>query len=323
MEEKKIIKILGIAAIIQFVFLIAINFFSFSNVKDRSISKKLMNINKNDIVSFELSDKFDKFKIIKENNLWFVDIGSTKLPADKVKVEDYLKILGEITHGLVLYSGKDDASDKTYGFDNDNFQNLIVKTKNKEFNIVIGNPGTVRGTSLIKFQKENKIRQINSLISVKSSSIYKEWADRRIMPEAVKLDNISSFDVDFSNFLINERIIIKPDYDAKKKQTTFTMENFTGNLDELNVKALINGFINIKADNFKLSGTIQDKKLLGSIKIVTQLKEIGDISVDFYSADGDDIGNYIAKVNNSNFLYLFHENTLKDIIKSKTELIKK
>lgn len=326
MKDKNVmtIKALSILVVIQIFVLIFVNLFSFKTVKDREISKKILkNANPNNIVSFELKDHIDGFKVFKENDSWFVQYENAKLPALKENVENYLKILSDIGEGIVIYKGSDNSTDMIYGLDQKSVLNVTVKLSNKkEYKIEIGNAGSGRASSYLRKNGENRVRLCESSISSLSNKDYKDWTDRKLLKD-ITVKDFKSATVKFDAPFLKEEysLTVLPGKDKKSDSYKIEPQVSGKELDELVVKGMINGFITMKADNFKLSGTLSGKTPVGSMLL--ELRNGKKIDFRFYLADSDDIGNVIVDIDGNDYLYLYHEESFKNVIKLKDDLYKK
>ncbi len=316
-KNSTLIKRLSIILAVQIVILIFVNVFSFSSLKTRQVSKELFKgLNKQNIASFEINDSIDGFKAVLQDKKWFIEYEGAKLPADADKIKDYLDILGNLSDGFVTYTGSDEKSDAAYGLDQKVVQNLTIKNnKSKEFKLQIGSVGSRRGTTYIRKDGENRVRQIDSNLKAMSTALYKDWTDRRIVTGKTVSDLKSiRFDLNLDFFKSDYTIMSGTD-----NVYSVIPESENRELDQLIVKGLVNSLLTLKSDNFKISGNLDGKSRVGNIQLEFKT---GTQILEFYPADGDDIGNFIVKTENSPYLFLFHKDTLEKMLKTKDGLYK-
>lgn len=310
-------KLLVLAGV-QIVILVFVSFFSFSNIKTRKIEKALFKgVTKDSIVSFEIGDRIDSFKAYKEGKDWFIQYEGAKLPGDREKINNYVTLLGSMAEGVVVFSGSDEENDESYGLGENAVQHLLIRTvKNKELKLDIGSVGARRGTTYVRKDGENRIRQINSELKAQSTALYKDWTNRRII-EGVALKDVAEIRID-SNlpfYKADFRMIVNPD-------ETFSINPESANreVDDSLVRTFLNSLLTIKSDNFKIEGSVQGKELIAGIHV--ELNEGKKLLMEFYEADSEDIGNFVVRYASSPYLYLFHEETLEKLLKTKDSLYK-
>lgn len=320
-DRNSLIKILSIAVVIQLVLIFLVNFFSTNRIKDMKADVALIkNLDEKTFKSLEIKDKIDSFSISKDGDKYFVNFKNNKYPGDTDLIKNYVTSLADMNSGVVVYKGKDNSSDKTYGFDEDNYQDITIKTnKNKEYKITIGNPGPDRGTSYIYFNKEKNIRLVKSDIASKTAHLFYEWGDRKLIQN--KVENVKSIKIK-SNIqdMVDDYEIIGSDKDGK---ITFSLNGglAAGKVaDELKIRGVVNALINLKSDSFKTEGGLDGKETVGEILVT--YKDNTSSNLKIYKADPTDIGNYIVTADKSTVIYLFHEDTVKSAIKLKKDLAK-
>src|SRR4030042_4022344 len=116
--REKIIKILIASLIIQIIFIIILQFFSYQNIKARTIGKKLINdFNVNAVVSLEFSTAAETFTIDKKEGQWSVKMKGRDIPAELIKIDSFLDIIRNLPEGVVRDKGADTASDALFGLD--------------------------------------------------------------------------------------------------------------------------------------------------------------------------------------------------------------
>ena len=96
----------------------------------------------------------------------------------------------------------------------------------------------------------------------------------------------------------------------------------SGELDQAAIGIMLGKIVNLKADNFKFAGTVDGKEVVAQLEILCKGGKTH--TVKFYQAtDDNDVGDFIAATTIDNYLYLFHDDTLTEVIKNCSDLVKK
>lgn len=320
-KNKKIINGLLVLAGLQILLLIFVNFFSFSSIKTRKVSKSLLRgITEKSISSLGIKDKIDGFELIKEGSQWFVSYEGAKLPGDQEKITSYVKMVSELQEGTVIYKGTDASSDETYGFTENNIRNLTVKTAKKEYQVQLGNAGPIKGSSYLRFSGDNRIRLIESNVVQKTDRVYKEWTRRDLFPK-VTASQVINYKIEGNSSFISDRYNIVKQKAEEGKTDLYVVEPVaSGELDQNAVVRMVNGILSLKADNFKLSGTVDGKETVASVEF--SMKDGKMHQVKFYKVDDDnDVGDFIAVTDLDPYLFLFHEDSLTKVFKNRKDLV--
>lgn len=321
-NRKNIIVILSGLLIFQILLFIVLNFFSSQSIKLRGIEKKLLTgVKKENVSSIEISDSKDTFLIEKKDDNWFVKIKENYIPGNATKIYSYINILLELTQGVIRDKGTTPEADKLYGFEEESYQKVTVKAKNdKSYTIIIGNTGSQRGTSYIRFDKEKKVREVNSIIAAETGNLPINWAKTNIF-EIEMLDDIARCEIDSNLNWFKGSYSIKKIKGTDDKKTEYIIEpSLTEKkLKEYALENIITGVLNLTIDDYKLNGDISQKEKKATVKLI--LTDNETFTIDIYPADKDDISEYILDVSINDYLYLVKENEIKKFIKAKTELV--
>jgi len=329
-ERRQIIIGLAILLGVQLIILLLVNIFSFQSVKLRRVQARLLsNFKKDSVVSLEIKDYMDTFSIDRIDNSWFVKKEGKYIPANISKVNSYLNMLDSLNKGIIVFNGKDETSDRLYGFDEKNIQVLTIKMKNKkEIVLDIGNTGSKRGTSYIRYNKEKRVREVDSSLSVETGNEPISWARRNIFVNITE-DDVQSFD------LISEMDWFKGSYkltfidpkskeaESKKTKDKFKMEpaNEDAKFEDYALQNMVKNLLEIKVSDYKVNFSISGEKSLATIKLV--LKNGKSLKVDIYKAGSDDIAEYIIDTDFDDYFYLVHTDDIKKFIKDPKEITKK
>lgn len=327
-KNKKIINGLLILAAIQIVLLIVVNLFSFNSIKARKADKMLLkNASAKNITKVKIWDKIDGFTLTKEKDAWYVSVeedGKNQLlPGDQKKILDYIEILASLNEGTVIYRGSDTSSDSAYGFTETNTRNVEVYVGDKKPQALqLGSNGNIKKSTYLRFAGDSKIRMVNSDIAQKTDRIYKDWTRREILP-GVAFNDIEA--VKFSGdceFLKDEYSVKKQISETDKKEAYVIDPAVSGEIDQSAVGIMLGKIVNLKADNFKFTGTVEGKEVVAQVEILC--KGGKSHTVTFYRAtDDNDVGDFIAATTIDNYLYLFHDDTLTGAFKNSSDLVKK
>ncbi|OHD12298.1 MAG: hypothetical protein A2086_10745 [Spirochaetes bacterium GWD1_27_9] len=324
LDRKNTIYALGGLLVFQIILIALLNIFSSQNIKTGNIQKALVNgLKKDDIVSFEITDSMDTFAVEKKDGNWMVRVEQSYLPGNPSKINSYLDLITNLTQGVKISDTYDSSTDIAFGFSEKEYQKLAVKTKNKkDFYIFIGNPGSKRGTSYIKFKDEKKVREIMSTIASETSNEPIQWADKNIF-DKLAIEDIASCEINsnFTWFKGNYSINYKEEKDKDNKtKITFVVDPKIDETDEILIRDLLTNISTLTISEYKLKGGITGKDKLGFIKLT--LRNGKNYVLDFYRADADDIGSYILDINTNEYLYLLHEDPLKRLFKDSKEFLK-
>lgn len=329
-DRKRFIIGLAILLVFQIIVLIIVNIFSFQSVKLRKIQSRLLsNFKKDSVVSLEIKDYMDSFTIDRIENSWFVKKEGKYIPANISKVNSYLNMLDTMNKGIVVFTGSDESSDRMYGFDQKNIQTLTIKLKNKkEIIIDIGNTGSKRGTSYIRYNKEKKVREVNSAISIETGNEPISWARRNIFVNITE-DDVSNIEIS-SNldwFKGNYKLIF---IDSKSKEgqeskvkDKFRIEpvNEDWKFDDFTFQNMVKNLLDIRISDYKVNFSVTGMNSLATIKL--SLKNGRSLKLDIYKAAENDIAEYIIDTDFDDYLYLVHTDDIKKFIKDPKEIIKK
>lgn len=327
-KNKKIINGLVILAAVQVVLLVIVNLFSFNSVKARKADKLLLkNASAKNITKVKIWDKIDGFTLTKEKDAWYVSVeedGKTQLlPGDQKKISDYIEILASLNEGTVIYRGSDTSSDSAYGFTENNTRNVEVYVGDKKpQSLQLGNNGTVKKSTYLRFAGDSKIRMVNSDIAQKTDRIYKEWTRREILP-GVAFNDIEAVKFSGDCEFLKDNYSVKKEISETDKKETYVIEPaISGETDQGAVGIMLGKIVNLKADNFKFTGTIEGKEVVAQVEILCKGGKTH--TVKFYQAtDDNDVGDFIAATTIDNYLYLFHDDTLTGVFKNSSDLMKK
>ena len=169
--------------VLQSVILLFLYVFNFQNAKIRAIEKPLISgLNDKTITGLEIKDYMDSFSVMKDGSgVWFVHVGQNTMPVNADKLKNYIKDLSSMTQGVTVANTSDSAVDGKYGFDEKNYQELTILCGSKKYTMLIGNTGSKRGTSYIKYNGEKKIREVKSTAATETSNQPINWARREIL----------------------------------------------------------------------------------------------------------------------------------------------
>jgi hypothetical protein len=110
--------------------------------------------------------------------------------------------------------------------------------------------------------------------------------------------------------------------ETDKKETYVVEPAISGELDQAAIGIMLGKLVNLKADNFKFTGTVDGKEVVAQMEILCKGGKTH--TVKFYQAtDDNDVGDFIAATTIDNYLYLFHDDTLTEAIKNCSDLAKK
>lgn len=332
-SKKELIMGLTVLMIIQLVIFTILNIFSFQSRKLRKVESRLLtNFNKDSVISLEIKDYIDSFTIDRINNSWFVKKEGQYIPANISKVNSYLNMLDTLNKGIIVYTGNDPTSDRFYGFDEKNIQTLILKQKNgKEIILEIGNTGSKRGTSYIRYNKEKKVREVNSSLSVETGNEPINWAKRNIFINITEED-IQNLDItsDMEWFKGSYKLVFidpksKESQDPKisKIKDKFRMEpmNEDWKFEDYALQNMIKNMLDIKISDYKINFSVSGMNSLATLKLI--LKNGKSLKLNIYPATKEDIAEYIIDTDFDDYLYLVHTDDLKKFIKDPKEIIKK
>ncbi len=319
LTRKNIICMLSCLLAVQIIILCFLYVFNFQSNKTRSIDKLLIGgITENNITNLEITDYQDTFSVKKEAVGWsVVTKDGNIMPADAAKIKNYLADLAKINQGLLVANGGSEVDSK-YGFDEKNKQDLTVTVNNKKYTITIGNNGSKRGTSYIKFNGTNKIREINSSISSETSNDPINWA-RRTIVNSIMDNDVQNYKMESSlswyqggySFTAKDPKVKDNTNDAPDTYVLDTPSE--KKLSDYVMQHLVKDFLTMRCSEYKFNATVAGREKLAGITVT--LKNNTVRRFDFYKADEDDIGDYIVDNDADNYLYLIHEDDLKKVIR--------
>ena len=309
--------------VIQIVILMFLYVFNFQNAKIRAIEKPLINgLTEKNITGLEIKDYMDSFSVKKDGSgVWFVYVGENSMPVNSSKVQSYIKDLAQMKQGVVVANTPDSSLDSKYGFDEKNYQELTILAGSKKWTMLIGNTGSKRGTSYIKYNGEKKIREVKSTAATETSNQPINWARREI------LGNIPENDV--KNYAVESTLSwFSGSYsfsakDANVKDNTgdapdtFRLDaplaDPNKKLSDYVMQRVMKEVLTMKASEYKFGATLSGRTQFAKMRITLKNEKVINLTV--YNADEDDIGDYIIDSDADNYLYLIHEEDLKKVIK--------
>ncbi|HOV12852.1 MAG TPA: DUF4340 domain-containing protein [Spirochaetota bacterium] len=324
LDKKNIL--IGLAGIllVQVLILVLLNIFSFQNIKLDQIEKPLVNgVSKENIVSFEIKDKLDSFVILKKDGKWMVNTENAFIPGNSTKITEYLNVLSKLSSGIIIDKGGDTSSDKVFGFEQKQFQKVIVKTNNKkDFTIAVGSTGSKRGTSYIRLNDEKKVREISSTISSQTNNQPIDWAEKNIFDKVTENDVMSvEISSKFDWYKGDYKLTSKEEKNDKNEtKVVFSVEGSNKTYDVDLLKDIVKNIVTLNVSEYKLNGNITGRDKIGNIRVI--LKNGKNYLLDFYKADKDDVGNFIVDVDFNDYLYLIHEDAAKKMFKNLKEIEK-
>lgn len=327
-SREKLITGLTSLLILQIIIIFFLNFFSTQSIKSRTIEKRLINgLKKDNVVSIMISDYQDSFSVEKKGQAWFVKVKDIFLPGDTEKIDSYLDILVNLSQGVVRDKGVDEDVVKYYGFDKESSQEVVIKTaNNKQYKVIIGNTGSERGSSYIRYKDEEKIREIKSFIASETSNQPIQWSDRRIFAGSFMADDVAQCDFDINSDWFNGKysIIYKeqaPSADGKQGENFIIDPPFKPGEKKMDfiLQAVLTNIFETKADDYKLDGDIKNNKVIAKINL--SLKTGKSFKMTIYKAGDNDRGDYIADVDFNDYLYMLDENDVKRFVKSRNEML--
>jgi len=321
MNKWKIITILGGILIIQIVALILLYSFSFQKRKFRLTQKPLIkNFKAEDVKGLEISDYQDAFSIEKKDDYWFVKIGENYIPGDESKITSYLEIVKNLKHGVIVDKGNKENY-KHFRFDSEQSQKVkIIMNDDSSIVIHIGSAGSKQGTSYIRFNEENKIREIDSFISSETSNKPVLWAKRKIF-DGLALEDIERCEIEsYLDWFKGNYAIQYKEIGEKKSENYVLDPPLNKKIKDYALANIIVNILQLLIDDYKLDGSINTENTeVANIKLM--LKTGKNYNMKIFKAGENDPGDYIIKVDFTKFLYIVDENDLKLFIKSTDELI--
>ncbi|MBN2545035.1 MAG: hypothetical protein JXB50_04500 [Spirochaetes bacterium] len=325
--REKIIKILIASLIIQIILIILLQFFSYQNIKARTIGKKLIkDFNVNAVVSLEFSTADETFTINKKEGFWLVKMSGKDIPAELIKIDSFLDIIRNLPEGVLRDKGSDPANDVLFGLDKEHYKKITIKSlKKKDIVLYIGDPGVLRGTSYIRINNERKIREIRSVISNETEDKPVYWVRKRIFEDSL----ISAIDVD--KYIIESSLPwIKESYSIEFKEEKDEAGNIINDNFILNpplkekmidnqLLFIINGLINLTAFDYKLDNDLNNLVKLAKVRLILKNGTIYNLTV--FSGDKAEPEAYIVSVDFNNYLYYVKESDLKKFAVTRNDMI--
>jgi len=327
--REKIIKILIASLIIQIIFIILLQFFSYQNIKARTIAKKLIpEFNVNAVISLEFSTAAETFTINKKEGIWFVKMKGNDIPAELVKIDSFLDIIRNLPEGVIRDKGTDPESDAGFGLDKEHYKKITIKSaKKKDIVLYIGNPGVLRGTSYIRINNEKKIRELRSVISNETEDKPVYWARKRIFDDSL----ISA--VDINKYIIEGSLPwFKESYsieyqEAKDEAGNIIPDNFII-IPPINQKIIdnqflfiINALINLTAVDYKLDNDLNNRIKLGKVRLILKNGTVYNLTL--FSGDKSVPEALIASVDFNNYLYYVKESDIKKFTVNRADMLDK
>jgi len=324
--------IIGLAILfgVQLIILLLVNIFSFQSVKLRKIQAKLLTgFKKEGVISLEIKDYMDSFSIDRIENSWFVKKEGKYIPANISKVNLYLNMLDTMNKGIVVFNGSDESSDRMYGFDEKNIQTLIIKLKNKkEIVLDIGNTGSKRGTSYVRYNKEKRVREVNSSISIETGNEPISWARRNIFINITE-DDVNTVEINSKmEWFKGEYKLIFIDPKSKDAQNIKGKDKFRiepleedWKFDDYTFQNMVKNLLDIRVSDYKVNFSVSGMESLSTIKVI--LKNGKSLKLDIYKATENDVAEYIIDTDFDDYLYLVHTDDIKKFIKDPKEILKK
>lgn len=323
-KNNKIVIILSAVLILQLIILLFINIFSFQRIKLKKLSKPLFKeLNKNNIVKIDITDFMDTFSLEKKGENWFVKTKDNYIPGNENKINIYLKDLTDTKKGVVIFKNSDESSDIKFGFDKVNYQKLsITTTKNKKFNLTIGNPGSKKDTSYLKVGNNNSIREVYSTISLKTDNDPIKWSEKHLFT-GLTIEDIETLSVDSNDSnLYNGKYTVTYNEDATADSKKYSISpNVIGKFQDYALKNIVQNTINVTCEDYKFDAKLKDRKSLGTILIT--LFNGKNYKMTLYKSDNDDLGEYLCAVDFNSYVYVLSIESLKKIIKDPVSLLKK
>lgn len=320
LSRLNLIIILAAVFVLQVLIIILLNVFSSQNIKNRKITQYLLKDYKSEEVnSIKVEDANDSFTVEKTNDfVWQVLYKEHKLPADEVHVKEYLDLLKDMTKGVVVSSGTNGEDLEAYGFGSSSKLIVTVKMQNgKEHTISVGNPGSGRGTSNIRYNNDKKIREIKSYISTQTSNQYISWAKKIIFSTDIQGKDIKTCEFIPGNDpeLLNSAYTIRKlsSGEGEEEKTVFeTIPAPDGELDYTILNTLIYNIIRLSIDEYKLEGSVAGQDKAASVKLT--LMSGKEYTIDFYQAEENDPGDYSIKVSGEKFIYLLSKESARGLV---------
>ncbi|MBR6060905.1 MAG: DUF4340 domain-containing protein [Spirochaetales bacterium] len=323
LSRQNIIIGLSCLLVLQIVILMFLYVFNFQNAKIRAIEKPLIaGLNDKNITGFEIKDYMDSFSVKKDGSgVWFVYVGENTMPVNASKVQNYIKDLAEMKQGVAVANTPDSSLDSKYGFDEKNYQELTILCGSKKYSMLIGNTGSKRGTSYIKYNGEKKIREVKSAVATETSNQPINWARREILGNIPEND-VKNYAVESTLSWFNGSYSFSAKENTVKDNTSDAPDTFrldapladpNKKLSDYVMQRLMKEVLTMKASEYKFGATLAGRTKSASMRITLKNEKVINLSV--YNADEDDIGDYIIDSDADNYLYLIHEEDLKKAVK--------
>lgn len=326
-NRKKIIIILSIVLGFQLIIFLYFNLLSPESISKRNYKSPLVNgLKKDAVISIIISDSKESFTVEKKDGAWLVKTKEKYIPADTYIVNDYLDILAGLKKGVIVDKGDNQDNYKKYGFYEEAYLKVEVKTNNKkDFSVLIGKPGQARKTSYIRFKDEKKVREIQSEISTKTGNQPISWAKRTIFNSDIALSSVEKLEVSSNNLKwYKGEYSIQFVKDTNDKESKGKFEIFPapkGKLKEYILENVVESCLGIYVYDYKIEGDVKDKEKLANVKMTLTDKSSYRLTV--YKADKNDVGEYIITTDFNNYMYLVNETALNTFIKSPSDLVEK
>lgn len=312
------IKILIVTFIIQIFISLILKFYSFQEVKLRKISKSLLG-------DFD-STLIEKIYIEKDNNLltiekinskWFIEREGVKIPAESVKVEAFLDIIRNLPQGIIRDKGEDERNYELFGLDNKNVKKVTLKSKKREYQLYVGDPGVLRGTSYIKINKEKIVREVKSVISHETFTDISYWMRKRIFDDSL----ISALDVESFifeskvNYLKSFSII----YEEKKDvYGNLIKDNFklvpalVKDIKDYELVIKINKLLNLTVIDYKITSLNNENEKIAEMELT--LRNGKKYKCNLYTAEKESNADYVMDVDFNDYLYYIKKSDVEKFI---------
>lgn len=329
-SRQNLLIILGALFIAQCIIIILINLFSAQNIKSRNIQQYLLKKYRSEnVASIKIEDPNSSFTVKRKGESdWQILYDKHTLPADYEQITAYLKLLGDITKGIVVSSGKEDTALESYGFGSSSKLVLTVTMKNgKKHTIHVGNPGSTRGSSFIRYNNDKKVREVKSYISTQTSNQYIVWSKKKIFNTQIQGKDVKSVRLVPGNdpgllsaaYTIQQLPSSLEEEDKSKTVFQTIPAPEAGELNYVELNSMVYNIIRLTIDEYKLEGDVAGKDK--AAEIIVTLSSGKELEIDFYTADENDPGDYVVKVSGESHLYLVSRETAAGIIMDMDKLV--
>jgi|GEM_PF-6952834 len=244
---KKLIYIL----VAQSILILLLNLGSNSNKN----VKRTIDLNFNEIKSFEIGDMVDSLKFISKDNKWFISKEKIDYPANQNLV---LNLFNSIkSFNLSNLAGSSKKSSKSFLVSNDNFKKYIKIGNEKYF---FGESPSFRNVYFRDSKNNNSyIVEFNDLML---NLDFNNWTDKELLH--FDKSNIKSFEFNDINFLKNEASF---KIDGDKDYSQAVIDNFIQIISNINYISLFadDGYEFKKEINFIYNDDSKQQFLISSL----------------------------------------------------------